>query len=122
MDDVEQVQQAAAARAQALARGDTAALTDLLHPSFVWTSHRGEVFDRDAYLAANSGAGSRWLAQQLDDVRVVVAGDAAVLVAVVRDEVEGSDGAELFRMPVTQTWVREAGRWRCLAGHAGPRR
>jgi hypothetical protein len=24
-------------------------------------------------------------------------------------------------MPMTQTWVREAGQWLCLAGHAGPR-
>lgn len=29
--------------------------------------------------------------------------------------------AEAFRLRLTQTWVREAGRLVVLAGHAGPR-
>jgi ketosteroid isomerase-like protein len=69
----------------------------------------------------NSGAASRWLSQTLHDVRVTVAGSTAVLVATVTDEIRTPEGPEVFRMPVTQTWVREDGRWLCLAGHAGPR-
>lgn len=56
-------------------------------------------------------------------VGVVVVNDTAVLYAEVTDEVlrEG-DEPEIFRMPMTQVWVRQEGAWRCLAGHAGPRR
>lgn len=121
MAEAEQVQAAAAARAEALARRDGRALRAVLHPQFVWTSHRGETFDLESYAAANSGAGSRWVGQALQDVRVIVAGDTAVLTCLVVDEVESGDGHEVFRMPVTQTWVRDGGAWLCLAGHAGPR-
>ncbi len=121
MNDVEDVKAAAAARAEALARRDSQALRAVLHPHFVWTSHRGGTFDVDSYVTANSGAGSRWLGQTLHDVRVTVVGSTAVLVGLAVDEVESDGGTEVFTMPVTQTWVREGERWLCLAGHAGPR-
>lgn len=108
------------ARAEALARRDGEALRAVLHPGFVWTSHRGEVFDREGYVAANSGPRSRWVAQGLHDVRVTVVGSTAVLVGLVVDEWTGGKGAEVYRMPLTQTWVREGEGWLCLAGHAGP--
>jgi hypothetical protein len=121
VNEVDQVKAAAQARADALARRDGRSLRELLNPSFVWTSHRGETFDRERYLADKSGAASRWLGQTLDAVRVTVVGSTAVLVCVVTDEVQTADGSELFQMPMTQTWVLEGEQWLCLAGHAGPR-
>jgi len=50
-----------------------------------------------------------------------VHGDTAVLTAVAVDEVETDRGRETFRLRLTQTWVRQDGRWQCLSGHAGPR-
>ena len=58
----------------------------------------------------------------LEGVEVVVTGDTAVLRADVVDVVVVADRPGTFRMPVTQVWVRADGGWRCLAGHAGPRR
>ena len=121
MSDADRVEAAALARADALASRDGEALRAVLHPRFVWTSHRGETFDLERYVDANTGAGSRWVAQALHDVRVIVVGATAVLVCLVVDDVESGDGPEVFRMPMTQTWVREGDRWLCLAGHAGPR-
>jgi hypothetical protein len=96
-------------RAEALGSGRAEELAAVLHPDFHWTSHRGEVFDRDRY------------AQQIEDPQCDVVGAVGVVRCLVLDEVE-RDGVRLtFRMPVTQTWVRdEAGVWTCLAGHAGP--
>jgi hypothetical protein len=51
---------------------------------------------------------------------VAVVGDTAVLTAVVVDVVERDGRQETFRLRLTQTWVREAGAWQCIAGHAGP--
>ena len=62
----------------------------------------------------------RWHGQSLEDVRVVVVGDTAVLRCTAVDRM-GTDGPEVFRMPMTQTWVRSRDGWLCLAGHAGPR-
>lgn len=113
---------AAEARAAALARGDAGALLALLHPDFRWTTHTGMVLDRDEYVRRNTEGDTVWRSQSLDDPRVVVVGDTAVLLADVVDVVLGADGApEAFRMPMTQVWVRDGSVWTCLAGHAGPR-
>jgi hypothetical protein len=117
-----EVLDAAHARAAALARGDAVALSRLLHPEFRWTSHTGEHFDRQAYVASNAGGSNRWSTQELRDVVVLVDGDTAVLCCEVRDVVDRGRAAEDFRMPMTQVWVRHPGGWVCLAGHAGPRR
>ena len=122
--DEEQVLIAARARAAALAAGNAAALRALLHPRFGWVSHRGDVFDRDHYVAANTAPGGvRWRAQRLEQAQVHVVGDAAVLRCAVTDVVAGADGGEVgARMLMTQTWIRDDTRgWVCLAGHAGPR-
>lgn len=119
--DADEVLRAAQDRAAALAAGDAARLEALLHPDFRWTSHRGRVFDRAAYVEANTGGGTVWRGQGLDGCEVIVTGETAVLLAVADDEVVGPEGPVHHRMPVTQVWVRTADRWRCLGGHAGPR-
>jgi hypothetical protein len=48
----------------------------------------------------------------------MVDGDAAVLVGVVVDEVERDGERAVFRLRLTQTWVRGEAGWVCLAGHA----
>lgn len=120
----DQVLAAAQARAAALAAGDAAELHRLLHPDFGWVSHRGDVFDRDRYVAANTAPGGmRWRAQRLEQPQVQVVGDAAVLRCIVTDVVSDADGGEVrARMLMTQTWIRDdTTGWVCLAGHAGPR-
>ena len=106
---------------EALATRDQRSLRALLHPAFGWTSHTGERFDRDRYLAANVGGVTRWHSQVLTDPKVTVVGDTAVLQCTVTDDVTTREGRSEYRMLMTQTWVWSDGTWRCLAGHAGPR-
>lgn len=95
----------------------------LLHEGFRWTSHTGETYSRSEYVRRNTTGHTVWRSQRLRGVEVVVVSDTAVLHAEVTDEVLGeNDQPETFRMPMTQVWVRQEGAWRCLAGHAGPRR
>jgi hypothetical protein len=122
MEDAEGVIRAAEARASALAEGDAARLAGLLHADFRWTAHVGETYDREEYIRRNTEGHTVWRSQNLADAEVVIVGDTAVLYAEVVDVVQsGDDRAETFRMPMTQVWVRQAGAWTCLAGHAGPR-
>lgn len=117
-----EVVQAAEARGRALAEGDDVALRRLLHEDFRWTSHTGATLTRDEYIARNTGGSVVWRSQRLIDPAVTVVGETAVLVAETVDVVVHGAAVKTFRMPVTQTWVREPSGWRCLAGHAGPLR
>lgn len=120
--DSDDVLGAAQARASAMAGKDEARLRELLHPRFVWISHKGEWFDLDSYLDSNRRGSNTWHGQELRDAEVRVVGDTAVLRCIVVDRVDvGAGEPETFTMPMTQTWVREHGRWLCFAGHAGPR-
>lgn len=120
MSSEREVLGAAERRARALVDRDPAALRRLHHPELRWTTHRGDVLDRERYVRGNTEGPLVWRAQRLEQVEVTVAGGAAVLVAVVVDEVE-QDGEPLTnRLRLTQTWVQSTDGWVCLAGHAGP--
>jgi ketosteroid isomerase-like protein len=116
----DEVVAAAARRAQALVERDREALLALHHPDLRWTTHRGEVLDRERYVRGNVDGGLVWRGQRLEDVAVVPAGAVAVLTAVVVDEVEQDGVAATNRLRLTQVWVRDGDGWICLAGHAGP--
>jgi hypothetical protein len=107
-------------RARALCERDADALRALHHPDLRWTTHRGEVLDREAYIAGNVEGDLVWHSQRLEQVSVVADRDTAVLVGVVVDVVERDGERKTFRLRLTQTWVRSGGGWVCLAGHAGP--
>jgi ketosteroid isomerase-like protein len=113
-----EVTAAALRRAAALADADVAALRLLMHPGLQWTTLRGEVLGYEDYIAGNTSGDLRWRAQRLADVKVAVAGDAAVLTAAVTDEVTRDGQDRSFHVRLTQTWVRTPAGWRCLAGHA----
>ena len=123
MDAAEQVISAAEERASALALGDAERLSGLLHADFKWTTHLGDTYGRSEYIHRNTEGPTAWRSQELGSPEVVVVGGTAVLYAEVTDVVLSDDGeSETFRMPMTQVWVRLEGGWKCLAGHAGPRR
>jgi hypothetical protein len=82
------------------------------------TTFRGDVLGHEDYIVGNTRGSLRWRGQRLADVNVTVVGDTAVLTAAVTDEVT-RDGRDLdFQVRLTQTWVRTAAGWQCLAGHA----
>lgn len=123
MDAEQEVVAAAVERASALAAGDAARLSALLHGDFRWTSHVGDTYSRSEYIRRNTEGDTVWRSQQLTGAEVVVVGDTAVLCAEVTDVVLSENNEpETFRMPMTQVWVRQNHSWTCLAGHAGPRR
>jgi hypothetical protein len=70
-------------------RAGTPSPSRWLHPDFRWTSHTGEHFDHEAYVASNAGGSNRWSTQELRDVVVLVDGDTAVLRCEVHDVATG---------------------------------
>jgi len=114
----QEVAEQARRRAAALAAGDEATLRSLMHPGLQWTTFRGDVLGYEEYIAGNTGGKPRWRAQRLAGIKVVVAGDTAVLTAAATDEVSVDGQDQAFHLRLTQTWVRTPAGWRCLAGHA----
>jgi len=117
-----EILEAAERRSAALVARDPELLRELHHPNLRWTTHRGDVRDRDAYIAGNTEGDLVWRAQHLLEAEVLVVGDTAVLVGVVHDEFERDGEPGALDMPLTLTWAREEGTWRVLAAHAGPQR
>jgi ketosteroid isomerase-like protein len=117
----QEILEAAKRRAAALVERDAAALLALHHPDLRWTTHRGDVLDRESYVRGNTEGELRWIEQGLEDAVVVIECDTAVLTGVVVDEVERDGRRETFRLRLTQTWVRAGEGWVVLAGHAGPK-
>ena len=107
-------------RSAALVARDADALRALHHPGFRFTTPRGDVRDRDAYVAGNTAGELVWRGQTLVGHEIVVAGDTAVLVGVVHDEFERAGEPGAHDMRLTLVWVRERGEWVALAAHAGP--
>jgi hypothetical protein len=89
-----------------------------MHPALRWPTYKGDVLGYEEYIEGNIGGGLGWRAQHLDDIRVVVVADAAVLTASVTDEVQRDGHDQIFTLRLTQTWLRTSEGWRCLAGHA----
>lgn len=111
---------AALERADALKRRDGEVLGRLLHPKFCWISHKGDQFDRETYLRSNIEGQNTWNAQTLEQPRITMFGATAVLTCIVTDDVSTKAGRSHNRMPMTQVWIHEDGRWLFVAGHAGP--
>jgi hypothetical protein len=118
----DEVLAAAARRSAALVARDPVVLAELHHPDLRWTTHRGDVRDRAAYIAGNTEGDLVWRAQDLLEAEVLVVGDTAVLVGVVHDEFERDGEPGASDLPLTLTWVREEATGRVLAAHAGPPR
>ena len=115
----DEVLEAAARRSAALVARDAAALRELHHPDLRFTTHRGDVRDRDVYIAGNTGGELVW---RLVDPDVVIAGDTAIVTGAVEDEFERAGVPGAHTMQLTLVWVRSDGAWRVLAAHAGPAR
>src|SRR5260370_38715291 len=97
MDVARRVLLAAKARADALAAGDADRLRQLLHPEFIWTSHRGERFNRDDYVHSNTDGRNRWSGQTLQDPAGTVVRGVAVRRCTVVDSVEAGNGGARLR-------------------------
>jgi ketosteroid isomerase-like protein len=116
----EAVLAAARRRSAALVARDAQALRALHHPDFRFTTPRGDVRDRDQYIAGNTAGELVWRDQHLVAHEVVIHGDTAVLVAVVHDAFDRGGIPGGHDMRLTLVWVKAGEDWIVLAAHAGP--
>jgi hypothetical protein len=104
-------------RAAALARQDWETVAAQLHPLFLYVNASGDRLDREAYLGFLRDGPVRWNGQTLEDAEVTRAGQVAVLVATVVDDVVWNGEPARWTFVTTQTYLSDRGAWSYLAGH-----
>jgi ketosteroid isomerase-like protein len=117
VSDADEVRGVAERRAQALADQDWETLEAQLHREFVYVTAQGGRLDRDGYVAFVRDGPLRWEEQRLEEVQVTETGGVAVLTATVHDRLLVDGERHALTFVTTQTYVRDAGGWRYLAGH-----
>jgi ketosteroid isomerase-like protein len=104
--------------AHAVMTHDATPLGGLLADDFTQTSETGEVRNREETIARVGSSAAVFSSGGLEDLRVRLYGDAAVVTG--RFTGEGRSGDEAFTVDVrwTDTFVRRDGRWWCVASQS----
>jgi ketosteroid isomerase-like protein len=103
--------------AQAAKTGDAAAVRPMLAETFVTTDVSGHSYSKQELLQTLKGG--KWEYNAISDVKVRVYGDTAIATGGWAGKGIDGDGTRVERRERwTDTWVRIAGKWQCVASHA----
>ena len=104
--------------ADAWVKRDVAFFNQIIADNYTWTSPWGEVWTKAQDLALLKSGQDVITSWVLADMKVRVYGDAAVVTgrATIKETYKGKDVSRQERW--TDTWVKRAGRWQCVAGHS----
>ena len=101
--------------ADAVVKGDVAALDRILADDFVSTDFEGTLWDKAKGLAVLKSGEDKASSAVVDDMKARVYGDAAVVIghATVKEIYKGKDLSGQYRF--IDTFVKRGGRWQCVA-------
>jgi len=104
--------------ADAWVKGDVAFQERIVPDDYTWTSPWGGVSTKADNLALVKSGQDVVFSWVLDDMKVRVYGDAAVVTgrATIKETYKGEDVSGQERW--THTWVKLSGRWQCVAAHS----
>jgi ketosteroid isomerase-like protein len=102
---------------EALVKQDWAFMERVLADDYTWTDPDGNVHTKADEIASIKFGQGKISSCALDDLKVRVYGDAAVITGLTTHKgiVEGKEASVQFQW--TDTWVKIAGRWQCVAAH-----
>jgi ketosteroid isomerase-like protein len=103
--------------AKSVVKLDLAFMEQILADDYTWTDPEGNVHTKAEEIASIKSGQGVVTSCVSDDVKVRVYGDAAVVTGLTTQKgmVEGKEVSGQFRW--TDTWVKIAGRWQCVADH-----
>jgi ketosteroid isomerase-like protein len=86
--------------------------------SYISTDENGVVTDKATMITDVKSKASKFESLSYETLKVQAYGDAAVAtgITVVKGTYKGKDNSGKY--PWTDTWVKLAGRWQCVAGHS----
>jgi len=101
-------------------KADVATLGAILADTFVSTSADGHVQTKAEMLAALKSGEVKFEKSDVDDLKVTVYGNAAIIMGrwtgKVVEKGEASESTERF----TDTFIKQNGQWKCVASHSSP--
>ena len=99
-------------------KGDTATLSAIFVDTFISTSNEGKARNKAEILAQLKSGEVKYETSKVDDMKVFVYGDAAVVngrwTGRVLEKGKTIDTTERY----TGTYVRQSGQWRCVAAQS----
>lgn len=102
-------------------RGNPAPLQRLLSADFIATSLNGRVVNRAQYVRSSSNPNIRFTSFDVDETKVRVYGDSAVVTGRVRITSRADGGDQTFQFRYTNMYVAAGGgRWQIAASHLTP--
>jgi len=104
--------------ADAVVKKDVAFLDRILADDYLFTDPFGTVFNKAQTLASVKSGDDVVTSAVNDDMKVRVYGDVAVVTGrwTSKETLKSTDISGQQRW--TDTWVKRAGRWQCVAGHS----
>jgi len=102
---------------QAVADRDVAALNQLYADEFLSTDSEGMVWTKSQDIAIDTEGASRVTEFTLEDLRVQVYGDVAVVTGRIATKGTLAGAASEGRSRFTDVFVKRDGRWQCVANH-----
>ena len=101
----------------ALIKHDPAPIEKMIADDFIGTTPGGAVYTKAQLLESVKSNKEDIISMVDDEVKVHVYGNAAVINARITSKVrvEGKETSYLSRY--TDTWIKQDGRWKCVAGH-----
>ena len=99
-------------------KDDWATMDRILADDYVLTDRDGFVSTKAQVLAYMKSGEDKILTLVIDDMKVRVYADAAVVTgrATIKETEKGKEISDVIR--ITNTWIKKAGRWQCVATHA----
>lgn len=110
-DDERQVRQLEEDLIEAFRRNDTATLERILADDFVFTDPRGASITKDFWLADLRSGAFSFESVEIEDVRVRLAGDAALVTGLVTLKARSRAGGYNGQFGVVDVYMKRAGRW-----------
>ena len=104
--------------ADAWVKRDVALFDRVIADDYTWTAPYGIVSTKAQSLATLKSGEDVVTSWVVDEMKVRVYGDAAVVTgrSTIKETYKGEDVSGQYRW--TDTWVKRAGGWQCVAGHS----
>jgi uncharacterized protein (TIGR02246 family) len=114
-NDEIQIRQLERAWNEAEARHDAAAVTAIVADTLTYIDFDGSLMSKSEYI--QDVTKTAYQADHLFDegLKVVVYGNAAVVTGIYRETGSSKGKSYIHRVRFTDTWIRQAGIWRCAA-------
>jgi ketosteroid isomerase-like protein len=111
----QEIRQRETRRFEALVRGDTASLEEIMADDATYTHATGVVEAKAEYLAKMKSGEVRYEAFAPEELRVRVYGTAAVLNGIARVKAHVGGEVRNLRLLFTDVYVKQGDRWRMVA-------